>query len=152
MRLISGLAIFLTFVSAHAVTPDEALSDPVLEARARTISQEVRCVVCQNQSIDDSAAPLARDLRVIVREQLSAGKTDQGVKDYLVKRYGTFVLLKPPFNKATLFLWFGPFILALVSALGVWRYVRSRQSSSIGTTTILSAEEEQRAADLINQL
>jgi len=93
---------------ARAVTPDEQLRDPKLEARARALSQELRCLVCQNQSIDDSAAPLAHDLRVILRERLAAGDTDRQAVDYLVRRYGDFVLLRPPFQADTWALWLGP--------------------------------------------
>ena len=88
--------------------PDEQLADPALEARARDISGGLRCLVCQNQSIDDSDAPLARDLRLLVRERLTAGDSDDGVRDYLVARYGDFILLKPPFEMATLLLWLTP--------------------------------------------
>ncbi|HRX04273.1 MAG TPA: cytochrome c-type biogenesis protein CcmH, partial [Anaerolineae bacterium] len=94
--------------------PDEVLADPALEARARTLSQDLRCLVCQNQSIDDSNAPLARDLRIIVRERLSAGDTDKQVIDYLVTRYGNYVLLKPPLQADTLLLWIGPAIAFLI--------------------------------------
>ncbi len=98
---LAVLALLLLAGPAQAVLPDEQLADPQLEARARTISKQLRCVVCQNQSIDDSDAPLARDLRVIVREQLSAGKSDEQTMDFIVERYGHFVLLKPPFEPAT---------------------------------------------------
>ena len=98
----------LSPAAAWAVQPDEVLSDPALEARARVLSKELRCMVCQNQSIDDSAAPLARDLRVLVRERLTGGDSDQQVLDFLVARYGEFVLLKPPFAWHTALLWLGP--------------------------------------------
>jgi cytochrome c-type biogenesis protein CcmH len=102
---------------ALAVEPDEMLSDPRLEQRAQHVSKELRCVVCQNQNIDDSAAPLARDMRLLVRERLTAGDTDEQAKAYLVARYGNYVLLKPPFQPNTWLLWFGPFaILALATA------------------------------------
>eukprot|EP01030_Chromulinospumella_sphaerica_P029629 gene29629-30080_t len=107
---------------AFAVLPEEQLKDPVLEARARHLSKELRCVVCQNQTIDDSDAPLAADLRAILRERLTAGDSDEQAKAYLVQRYGDFVLLKPPVNPATLFLWFGPALLLLGGGFGVWRY------------------------------
>ena len=112
---------------AHAVLPSEQLSDPVLEARARSISKELRCVVCQNQSIDDSDAPLAADLRVIVREQLSLGRTDDQTKQYLVTRYGSYVLLRPPFRLDTLALWLGPFAVLLGGALLVFAWLRARR-------------------------
>ncbi len=123
------LALFAALFSAlfsampaAAVLPDEMLADPVLEARAREISKELRCVVCQNQSIDDSDAPLARDLRIVVREQLTQGRTDAEAIDYVVQRYGNFVLLKPPVEPATWALWLGPFAILLGggAALLVW--------------------------------
>ena len=107
-RIFLLLAMLLLAATAQAVEPSEMLKDPVLEARARAISQEIRCVVCQNQTIDDSNADLAHDLRVIVRERLMAGDTDQQVKDFLTARYGNFVLLKPPFLAKTFILWIGP--------------------------------------------
>src|SRR3954470_16615115 len=102
---------------AFAVHPDEILKDPVLEARARTLSQELRCMVCQNQSIDDSDAPLARDLRVLVRERLTAGDSDGQVIDFLVARYGEFVLLKPRVSAHTLLLWLAPFAVLVIAAI-----------------------------------
>jgi cytochrome c-type biogenesis protein CcmH len=105
--ILLALAL-LTAAPAWAVQPDEVLSDPALEARARALSKELRCMVCQNQSIDDSAAPLARDLRLLVRERLTAGDTDQQVLDFLVARYGEFVLLRPRFNWHTALLWLIP--------------------------------------------
>jgi cytochrome c-type biogenesis protein CcmH len=117
MRSVAIIALLLTFmVPAVAVTPDEMLKDPALEARARQLSQELRCMVCQNQSIDDSEAPLAHDLRVLVRDRLTAGDSDSQVLDYLVSRYGEFVLLKPRFETSTLLLWGLP-PLALISGL-----------------------------------
>src|SRR5579872_7202095 len=117
----------LSFSPALAVLPDEQLSDPKLEARARHISQELRCVVCQNQTIDDSDAALAHDLRVLLRERLLAGDTDQQAKDYLVARYGTFVLLRPPFDVETAALWLGPFLALVLGGVGVGFYIRGRR-------------------------
>ena len=108
--------------AAFAVAPDEVLSDPALEARARALSAELRCVVCQNQSIDDSNAPLARDLRILLRERLVAGDTDEEVKQFLVERYGTFVLLKPPFDWSTLLLWLTPLIVLVGAGAVLFRY------------------------------
>ena len=126
-----GILAALAFLSAlsaaepaRAVEPDEVMADAKLEARAREVSSGLRCLVCQNQSIDDSAAPLARDLRVIVREHLQAGDTDAEIRDYLVRRYGDFVLLKPPFERATLLLWATP---ALVVAFGGVALLRRRR-------------------------
>jgi cytochrome c-type biogenesis protein CcmH len=110
--------------TAHAVQPDEMLKDPVLEARARVISKELRCLVCQNQSIDDSDADLAHDLRMLVRERLKAGDSNDAVIQYIVQRYGDYVLLKPPVNSETAALWLGPgffLIIALISAAVFFR-------------------------------
>src|SRR3954451_19618973 len=103
--LVITLLFALAPTASFAVRPDEMLKDPALEARARNLSEELRCMVCQNQSIDDSEAPLAHDLRVLVRQRLEAGDTDRQVLDYLVARYGDFVLLRPPFKAETLLLW-----------------------------------------------
>ena len=111
---------------AFAVQPDEVLSNPEHEARARTLSKELRCMVCQNQSIDDSDAPLAKDLRILVRERIEAGDTDRQVLDYLVARYGEFVLYRPQVEPGTWLLWFGPLALLLLGGLVLWRVVRRR--------------------------
>ena len=126
-------ALLLMSAPAAAVLPDEMLADPALEARARTISRDLRCVVCQNQSIDDSDAPLARDLRLVVREQLTLGKSDTETIDYLVTRYGNFVLLKPPVEPATWALWLGPFAVLLggSAALLAWNRRRSALPADI---------------------
>ncbi|MDP6257699.1 MAG: cytochrome c-type biogenesis protein CcmH [Rhodospirillales bacterium] len=126
-QLFLILAIFLLPLAANAVNPGEILKDPVLEKRARAISKGLRCVVCQNQSIDDSDAQLARDLRVLVREQLVAGDSDQAVVDYVVSRYGDFVLLRPPVKAATLVLWFGPVMIALIGAMGLVLFFRRQK-------------------------
>ena len=131
-RLIGFLAaIFMIFGDlqpAHAVNPTEMLENDLLEKRARHISKDIRCVVCQNQSIDDSDAPLARDLRVLIRQRLVEGDTDQEVISYLVSRYGDFVLLTPPVKGATLFLWFGPVVFALLGILGLVLYFRRQKA------------------------
>ena len=126
-QLFLILAIFLLPLAANAVNPGEILKDPVLEKRARAISKGLRCVVCQNQSIDDSDAQLARDLRVLVREQLVAGDSDQAVVDYVVSRYGDFVLLRPPVKAVTLVLWFGPVVIALIGAMGLVLFFRRQK-------------------------
>ncbi|MGB0670311.1 MAG: cytochrome c-type biogenesis protein, partial [Rhodospirillales bacterium] len=111
-RLCLALAVlFLTILPALAVNPDERLTDPALEARARAVSKDLRCVVCQNQSIDDSNADLARDMRILVRDRIQAGDSNEEVKAYLVSRYGDFVLLKPPVQSNTVILWFGPAVI-----------------------------------------
>lgn len=112
--------------SAGAVQPGEELADPVLEARARALSREIRCLVCQNQSIDESEADLARDLRLIVRERIAAGDDDAEVKAFLVARYGDFVLLDPPVKPATWLLWFGPVAILALAAGGAAFYLRRR--------------------------
>jgi len=142
--LPGGLAVGPAF----AVNPDEVLSDPVLEARARELSAGLRCLVCQNQSIDDSDADLAKDLRLLVRERLVAGDTNEEVLDYLVSRYGAFVLLKPRFDWATLALWGAPIILLLGGVGFALMALRSRRRES-GTPPNLSAEEEAAIADVV---
>ena len=125
IRAIIIVFIFLISTStSFAVLPEEMLKDPALELRAREISQGLRCLVCQNQAIDDSNAPLAKDLRVIVRERLLAGDSDTQVVNYVVQRYGNYVLLKPPFQADTLLLWFLPFILMLLGLFVAWRYFK----------------------------
>ncbi|WP_164156657.1 cytochrome c-type biogenesis protein [Sandarakinorhabdus rubra] len=123
LMLAAPPVLVLPAAPAAAVLPDEMLKDAGQEARARAISKDLRCVVCQNQSIDDSDAPLARDLRLLVREQISQGKSDAEVRDYVVERYGNFVLLKPPVEADTLLLWGGPFAVLLLGAAGLilWR-------------------------------
>ncbi|GEP09582.1 cytochrome c-type biogenesis protein [Methylobacterium gnaphalii] len=116
--------LLLSAAPAHAVQPDEVLKNPALEARARHISEGLRCLVCQNQSIDDSDAPLAKDLRVIVRERLTAGDDDRQVVDYVVARYGEFVLLKPVLAWHTLLLWLTPLLAVLLGGFGIWRLSR----------------------------
>lgn len=131
---------------AQAVLPSEQLADPKLEARALGITRDLRCVVCQNQSIDDSDAPLAHDLRVLVRERLSAGDSDRQARDYIVARYGHFVLLKPPFEPNTLLLWLGPALVLLLGGFGVWRYLSGRE---VAAERELNAEERARADALL---
>ncbi len=141
-------AIFLPTAPAWAVNPDEVLADPVLEKRAREISKGLRCLVCQNQSIDDSDAALAKDLRVIVRERLKDGDSDGEVVDFVVARYGDFVLLKPPFKGATLVLWLGP---AVIAALGIWAmavfFRRRRTPGEAPSRPALLSAEEKRALE-----
>ncbi len=125
-RIVLLLTLLLATAPALAVQPDEVLKDPGLESRARHISEGLRCLVCQNQSIDDSDAPLAKDLRVLVRERLSAGDSDTQVVDYVVSRYGEFVLLKPVFAWHTLLLWLSPLLIVLAGAFGIWRLSRRK--------------------------
>lgn len=131
-----AMALFVAQTGpCRAVLPDEMLQDVALEARARALSQELRCVVCQNQSIDDSNAPLARDLRVLLRERLSAGDSDREAVDFIVARYGNFVLLKPPVQWNTLLLWIGPLLVLLIAGLGFGRYVRASAAGFAGAET-----------------
>ncbi len=124
-----ALLIFAACLPAYAVLPDEVLDDPVLEARARAISAELRCLVCQNQSIDDSDASLAKDLRVLVRERLVAGDTDQQVIAFVVSRYGEFVLLKPSFSLQNALLWAAPVIILLVGGMALVFTIRNRNKA-----------------------
>lgn len=144
--LLAALCFLLFLTPAHAVEPGEILKDPALEARARTISQELRCVVCQNQSIDDSNAPLAHDLRVIVRERLTAGDTDSQVLAFVESRYGEFVLLRPRFKLQTLLLWLTPLLLLGGAAIFL---VRARSREPAASTAPLSADEQKRLDELL---
>jgi cytochrome c-type biogenesis protein CcmH len=135
---------------AYAVQPDEIMADPVKESRARDLSRELRCMVCQNQSIDDSEAPLARDLRLLVRERIAAGDSDAQVMDFLVARYGEFVLLKPRLKPHTLLLWLLPPFALAGGGLALWMHNRRRGKSGGDETLFeLSADEEARIARLI---
>ncbi|MDB5644592.1 cytochrome c-type biogenesis protein [Methylobacterium sp.] len=130
---------------ARAVQPDEVLKDPAMEARARDISSGLRCLVCQNQSIDDSDAPLARDLRLIVRERLRAGDDDAQVQSYVVGRYGEYVLLRPVFALHTLLLWLTPVAVVALGLFGLWRLSRRRTDPA---PQALSADERAQIAAL----
>ncbi len=132
-RLFLAVAFLLAAVPAFAVNPDEVLSDPALEARARALSTQLRCMVCQNQSIDDSNAELARDLRLLVRERLQNGDSDSAVIDYVVSRYGEFVLLNPRLRGETLLLWGAPIVLFLAAAGAMALFVRRRGGQPTGT-------------------
>ncbi|AMN54227.1 cytochrome C biogenesis protein [Labrenzia sp. CP4] len=149
------LCVSLLAAPALAVAPDEVLDDPVLEGRARALSAGLRCMVCQNQSIDDSDAPLAKDLRVLVRERLVAGDSDEQVIDYLVSRYGEFVLLKPRFAWHTIVLWAaGPValiagLIAIVAALR--KRARNRAAANDVSAPKLTAEEERRLQALLDK-
>ncbi len=128
-----------------AVTADEQLADPRLEARARGLSAQLRCLVCQNESIDESNADLAKDLRVLIRDQISAGKSDGEIMDYLVSRYGEFVLLKPVFSARNLVLWVTPFAVLLLAGAAAWRSRRDRAVAE----EALTPEEQAKLKDLI---
>ncbi|WP_430913106.1 cytochrome c-type biogenesis protein [Methylobacterium sp. sgz302541] len=141
LLLLGGLS------PALAVQPDEVLKDPALEHRAREISAGLRCLVCQNQSIDDSDAPLARDLRVLVRERLLAGDSDRQTQDYVVGRYGEFVLLRPVFALHTLLLWLTPAVVLLLGGFGIWRLSRRREE----VAAPLSETEEAQVRTLLRR-
>jgi cytochrome c-type biogenesis protein CcmH len=148
LALLGVLFALLAPGAALAVRPDEMLKDPALEARARQISEELRCMVCQNQSIDDSEAPLAHDLRVLVRQRLEAGDSNKQVLDFLVARYGDFVLLRPPFKLDTLLLWgLPPFALA-AGLIGLLLMARRRRTVPL-QPDVLSAEEREKVATLV---
>ncbi len=146
-----ALAVLLALTlagAAGAVEPSERLADPALEARARTLSKELRCLVCQNESIDDSNADLAHDLRVLLRQRLAAGDSDQQAIQFLVSRYGDFVLLKPPVEPATYALWFGPPAALALGALGAFFHLRRRRRTAAAPAP-LSEAERQRLAKLL---
>ena len=152
VTLAAALVLVLSaVVPLRAVEPNEMLANPTLEARARVLSKELRCMVCQNQSIDDSEAPLAHDLRVLVRERLKAGDSDAQVLDFLVARYGEFVLLKPPLSWHTAALWGLPPALLLVGIVAIVVVVRRRRSAPPAATANLSAAEEARLSDLMRE-
>jgi len=141
MRVLALILGILWATSAQAVLPNEMLADPGLEARAREISKELRCLVCQNQSIDESNAGLAHDLRVLVRERLEAGDSDAQVVAYIVDRYGQFVLLKPRIEPATYLLWLTPALSIVLGATGIAVYLRRRRGSAVETAALSAAEQ-----------
>ena len=149
--LLAMAMVLLADSSTQAVQPDEVLPDPALEARARAISEGLRCLVCQNQSIDDSDAPLAKDLRLVVRERLKAGDSDREIVDFVVARYGEFVLLKPRLSPHTLILWFATPILFGAALLLIWRAYRRRKSMTAEGLTRLSSSEERRLKRLLDE-
>ena len=140
------LLAFVAAIPAYAVHPDEMLADPGLEARARDVGRELRCLVCRNQSIDDSDADLAHDLRVLVRERITGGDSNDQVVAYVRTRYGDFVLLRPPFEIATLLLWGGPVLILLLGGVALARFYRSREEPAAPS---LNAEERRRLASIL---
>ena len=149
---VLAIAVMLGSSAAYAVQPDEIMSDPAKEARARDLSRELRCMVCQNQSIDDSEAPLARDLRLLVRERIAAGDSDGQVIDFLVARYGEFVLLKPRLELHTLLLWLLPPLVLAGGGAALWMHSRRRARSAAADDPSLfklTTEEESRLEQLI---
>ena len=149
--IVAVLSFATAVTPSLAVQPDEILPDAAMESRARAMSAQLRCLVCQNQSIDDSNAPLARDLRLLVRERLKAGDSDQEVMDYVVARYGEFVLLKPPFNAATLLLWLTP-LLALLAAIYLVRAsMQGGTRDASQQASKLTAEERKKLAEVLER-
>jgi cytochrome c-type biogenesis protein CcmH len=146
---IFALAL-LGLPAAYAVQPDEIMADPAKEARARELSRELRCMVCQNQSIDDSEAPLARDLRLLVRERIAAGDSNSAVIDFLVARYGEFVLLKPRFERQTLLLWLLTPLVLIAGGLVLWLQTRRRSERGGDASPPLTPDEEERLAALMS--
>lgn len=155
MRRAVLILLFMLCVPAAvlAVEPGEALDDPALEQRARDLSLGLRCLVCQNQSIDDSNAPLAKDLRLLVRDRLKAGDSDGEVIDYVVARYGEFVLLRPRFSWRTLALWLGPFLLLAGGAFAIYRAQRRSANAEPARTApvALSSAEKRKLAKLLKE-
>jgi cytochrome c-type biogenesis protein CcmH len=152
MYRLARIALLIALTAAGtalAVQPDEVLKDSALELRARNLSSELRCMVCQNQSIDDSEAPLARDLRVLVRERLTKGDSDQQVLDFLVARYGEFVLLRPRLEWHTLLLWGLPPAALIAGAIGLVLMARRRKKTSLAPEA-LSTEEQRRLSTLVD--
>jgi cytochrome c-type biogenesis protein CcmH len=146
-RLILSVGPLLLVTAALAVQPDEMLQDPALEARARALSQTLRCMVCQNESIDESNAPLARDLRILVRERIKAGNTDAEVREFLVSRYGEFILLEPRVTPRTLLLWGIPLIVLVLGGIGI-ALARRRHTQSAEP---LSNDEKRRLATILRE-
>jgi cytochrome c-type biogenesis protein CcmH len=147
LPLLFLLVTIVTTAPAYAVRPDEMLPDPALEARAREVGQELRCLVCRNQSIDDSDADLAHDLRVLVRDRIKAGDSNNQVVAYIRARYGDFVLLRPPFELDTVLLWGGPALILLLGAFGIHRHYRHRRRDE---PPPLSAEERRRLKSVLD--
>jgi cytochrome c-type biogenesis protein CcmH len=142
-RLVLALCtMFALAGGALAVTPDEKLDDPALEARARTLSAGLRCMVCQNQSIDDSDAPLAHDLRVLLRERIAAGDTDAEVVDFLVARYGEFILLTPRLSVRTVLLWSAPVVLLVLGGVVAWGAMRRKPVTDLSAPAALTDKEQ----------
>jgi cytochrome c-type biogenesis protein CcmH len=148
LRRLAVVGILLSAQAALAVQPDEILPDPALETRARVLSRELRCMVCQNQSIDDSDAPLARDLRVLVRERLKAGDSDEKVLDFLTARYGEFVLLRPRFSERTALLWMAPAGILLAGGFAIAFALRRRRAAAAATPEPLTGDERRRLDEL----
>lgn len=149
MKRLAVALMLLAAAPALAADPSEMLKDPVLEKKAEDLGKELRCLVCQNESIEDSNADLARDLRIIVRERIAKGESPDQVKQYVVDRYGDYVLLKPPFKGSTLVLWLGPFVLLVLGAAAAFAVFRRRTGAGAVPPPPLSAEEKRRLDALL---
>lgn len=152
MRILAALFLLVALMTlpARAVLPDEVLDDPALEQRARNLSEELRCMVCQNQTIDDSDAPLARDLRLLVRERLVQGDSDKEVIEFIVERYGEFVLLKPRLSARNAVLWGAPFLLLVIGSVVAVVFLRRRKPEAVGPEP-LSRQERAELARLMSE-
>lgn len=150
LALLGLVFALLAPLAAHAVQPSEILPDPVLEARARTISAGLRCMVCQNESIDESDADLAKDLRILIRSRLTAGDSDDQIRAFLVQRYGDFILLNPPFKVSTLLLWLGPLLVLVAGAGASYVAARRKATDSTATPAELSEAEKQKLAAILD--
>jgi cytochrome c-type biogenesis protein CcmH len=146
---LTALGVVLSPGATLAVEPDEKLDDPALEQRARELSEQIRCLVCQNESIDESNADLAKDLRLLVRERIEEGQSNEQIKDYLTDRYGDFVLLKPPMKPETFVLWYGPAAVVAFGAIGVAVYFRRRAKQAEKAQPTLTREEERRLQSIL---
>ncbi|HWA49244.1 MAG TPA: cytochrome c-type biogenesis protein [Dongiaceae bacterium] len=142
------VAALLWLLAAPVFAQEQQLADPALEQRARTLSYEIRCVVCQSQSIAESEADIARDMRTLIREQIAAGKSDQEIRAYLVARYGDFILFQPPFKATTYALWIGPFAVLVLALIGVIVFFR-RRAAQPAAARELSAAERNRVAEML---
>lgn len=156
LRIAFGLLALLVFVvlsalPAYAVRPDEMLADPAQEARAEAVGRELRCLVCRNQSIEDSEADLAHDLRVVVRRRIAAGDSNAEIVAYIRSRYGDYVLLRPPLDAGTLLLWAGPAVILAIGAVGIVLFYRRRRSALAGAVAPLSRDEEERLAHIVGE-
>jgi cytochrome c-type biogenesis protein CcmH len=149
--ILSFVFVLLLLSPALAVNPDEVLDDPVLEERARSLSVGIRCLVCQNQSIDDSDAQLARDLRIIVREKLVEGLNDKQILDYLVERYGEFVLLKPRLNNQTILLWLLPLIALIIGAIIALKTFGATKRKEVAEVKDLSKDEKEKLSEILRE-
>jgi cytochrome c-type biogenesis protein CcmH len=148
-KILALVILLLLGPAAFAVEPSERLADPALETRARALSEQLRCLVCQNETIDESSAPLAHDLRVLLRQRIAAGDTDAQAVKFITDRYGDFVLLKPPVEPATYVLWFGPIVVLLLAAGGALIYLRRRKAAA--PVAPLSAAEQKRIERLLKE-